>query len=180
VLNVAVFAMGSPGAFSKHLELVCTTLASAATMTRHPLRLLAFGRGMLDSGPIMQQRLARHGVACEYHGILSNDDTSRLLHRAQAVLFVRGPISTQRTTVLAGNANGIPTVGYSGDETRGPIVDAGVVLAESDSPDALAGRLAYVLSSDEVWREHHERALSAYEEHFAWNRVAARYSELLP
>ncbi len=179
-LSVAMFSMGTPASFDNHVNLVCETLRLAAPRLSRPLKLLAFGRGMLETGPALQTQLSPHGIDCEFHGLLSPEDTSRLLHRAQALLFVRGPISTQRTSVLAGVANAIPTVGYSGPETTGSILNAGILTAGASNASALADELVRVLSSDTLWHEMHERSLAAYAAHFSWDRIAARYDELLP
>ena len=95
-------------------------------------------------------------------------------------MFVRGPLSTQRTSVIAGVANAIPTVGYAGPETSGPILDAGILAADSDDASALSSHIVRLLSSDTLWQQMHERSITAYRSHFSWERIAARYSELLP
>jgi glycosyltransferase involved in cell wall biosynthesis len=60
-----------------------------------------------------------------------------------------------------------------------PITDAGVVLVSPAKPDDLSDALVRVLSDAAYRIELAVRSCAAYETHFAWSAIAARFSAVL-
>jgi glycosyltransferase involved in cell wall biosynthesis len=101
------------------------------------------------------------------------------LSLCDVLLFVRGPISSRRSSAIAGIACGLPIIAYPGSETDAPITDAGVVLVSPDQPDDLNAQLVRILSDPAYRRYLADRSRTAYQKHFAWSVIAARFSALL-
>jgi glycosyltransferase involved in cell wall biosynthesis len=97
------------------------------------------------------------------------------------MLFVRGHISSRRSSAIAGIACGLPVIAYGGPETAAPITEAGVVLVspEEEEKDGLGEALVRVLSEREYRTSLAERSRRAYEQYFTWKAIAARYAEAL-
>jgi glycosyltransferase involved in cell wall biosynthesis len=70
-------------------------------------------------------------------------------------------------------------IAYRGSETAAPITDAGVVLVSLDRPDDLNVALVRVLSDAAYRMDLAARSRAAYQTHFAWPVIAARFSALL-
>jgi glycosyltransferase involved in cell wall biosynthesis len=95
------------------------------------------------------------------------------------LLFVRGPISSRRSSAIAGISCGLPVIAYSGSETAAPITDAGVVLVSPNQPDDLNAALVQVLSNAAYRVDLAARSRAAYLAHFAWPSIAARFATIL-
>ncbi len=150
-----------------------------ATQHGPEIRLVVFGRGSEDAGEALAGSLRGARVHLSVLGVLPTEEISRILSAADALLFVRGHISTRRSSAIAGIACGLPVVGYSGPETGFPITEAGVALVPQGDREALAQALTRVLGED-AWRwELRERSQRAHGEHFSWNAIAERYIGVL-
>lgn len=112
-------------------------------------------------------------------GIVDPDQVVEKLSACDVLLFVRGNISTRRGSAIAGIACGLPVIAYSGPETAAPITDAGVVFVSPDRPDDLNVALVRVLSDAAYRMDLAARSRAAYQAHFAWTAIAARFSALL-
>jgi glycosyltransferase involved in cell wall biosynthesis len=106
-------------------------------------------------------------------------EVSHVLAKADTLLFVRGPISSQRTSAVAGLACGLPVVGYSGPHTGPPLTEAGLLLAPYRDRETMAEGLVRVLSDWSLWQHLHARSVEAYRRHFSWDAIADRYIEVL-
>jgi glycosyltransferase involved in cell wall biosynthesis len=110
---------------------------------------------------------------------LRGPDIKRILTSADVLLFVRGHLSSRRSSAIAAIACGLPIVGYAGEETGFPITEAGVSLVPEGDREALADALWRVLTDPELWENLHQRNLAAQRDYFAWDRVADRFLEIL-
>jgi glycosyltransferase involved in cell wall biosynthesis len=95
------------------------------------------------------------------------------------LLFVRGSISTRRSSAIAGIACGLPVIAAEGPETSSLIKDAGVAFYSPQKKGDLGEVLLHVLED-----EHHRASLAqrswiAQQRYFSWNVIAARYAKLL-
>lgn len=139
------------------------------------VRLCVFGRNADTGGETLRKKLAGTLTEVAIQGLLTPEEIVQALGRSDALLFVRGPISTRRGTALAGVACGLPVVAWEGPETAGPISEAGVVLVPENSGREFGQALVRLLQ-DENYRqslqEHSERAQKRY---FSWGAIAAEY-----
>jgi glycosyltransferase involved in cell wall biosynthesis len=112
-------------------------------------------------------------------GLLSAEDVALALRTSDAMLFVRGPISTKKGSAIAGIACGLPVVAYSGPQTGPPLTEAGVMLARKGDQQKLAEHLVQVLGDEQLWQELHRRSLCAQQHHFSWDAIAERLVSVL-
>jgi glycosyltransferase involved in cell wall biosynthesis len=143
------------------------------------LRLVVLGRGSKEAAGALQQAVNEANTDLSVLGLLPAEDISRVIAQADVLLFVRGPLSSQRASGIAGIACGLPVVGWAGPQTGPPLTEAGVLLVPQGDEDALAEALTRVLSDDELWRRLHERSVEAYRRHFSWDVIAERFGEAL-
>ena len=150
-----------------------------ATNAVGALRLIVMGRGSREAESALRMEFAGTGVDVETLGLLSPDDVSRTLERADVMLFVRGQMSSRRGSAIAGIACGLPVVGYTGPETGWPVTEAGLVSVPLGDPEALSLALERVLSDASLRRTLCQRSRRAQEQYFSWNAIAARYANTL-
>jgi glycosyltransferase involved in cell wall biosynthesis len=112
-------------------------------------------------------------------GVLEGSQIVKRLSACDVLLFVRGPISSRRSSAIAGIACGLPVVAYQGPETSPPITEAGVVLVSPDQPDQLHAALVRVLSDRSYREELAERSRAVSRSHFAWSSIASHFSATL-
>lgn len=176
--TVAVFCVtgGSPG--EEEVRDITRALGRARRSVG-ALRLVVMGRGSREAEGALRRALDGVSVELSVMGILPAGEVSRVLAEADALLFVRGPLSSQRTSAVAGMACGLPVVGYSGPYTGPPLTEAGLLLAPYRDSGALAEGLERVLLDRGLWQHLHERSVEAYRQHFSWDAIADRYVEVL-
>lgn len=144
-----------------------------------PLRLIVLGRGSEEAKPMLRREFEGTGVEVSVLGLQPAKDIARILSEADVLLFVRGHVSTRRSSAIAAIPCGLPIVGYRGPETGSPITEAGVELVALGDRKALAEALGRVLTEEELWRELYQRNLRADAEHFSWDAVAGRYIQTM-
>ncbi|MDE2179511.1 MAG: glycosyltransferase family 4 protein [candidate division NC10 bacterium] len=176
--TVAVFCVTGGSSGEEEVRDIARALGRARRAVG-TLRLVAMGRGSREAEGALQRALDGVGVELSVMGVLPAGEVSRELAEADALLFVRGPLSSQRTSAIGGLACGLPVVGYSGMHTGPPLTEAGLLLAPYRDSGALADGLTRVLSDRDLWQHLHERSVEAYRRHFSWEAIATRYIEVL-
>jgi glycosyltransferase involved in cell wall biosynthesis len=172
--SVAVF--GVTGGESGQREVAdITWVVSRVAETMPSLRLVVLGRGSMEVEALLRRAMNGSKADLSVLGLLPAEDVSRLLSQTDVLLFVRGPLSSQRTSGIAGIACGLPVVGYAGLQTGPPLTEAGVVLVPYRDRDALAEALARVLSDARLSETLRERSVQAYERYFSWTAIAGRF-----
>jgi glycosyltransferase involved in cell wall biosynthesis len=139
------------------------------------VRLSVFGRNADSDGNALKDELTGTLIEVTIQGLLTPQEVVDTLGRSDALLFVRGPISTRRGSALAGVACGLPVIAWDGPETGGPIDEAGVVLVPENSGREFGRALVRVLQDDTYRRslqEHSERAQTQY---FSWDAIASEF-----
>jgi glycosyltransferase involved in cell wall biosynthesis len=143
------------------------------------LRLLVFGRHAELRETELRTGLKDLPVELTVEGLVESEEIAQRLSACDVHLFIRGAISSGRGSAIAGIACGLPIIAYSGTETGPPITDAGVVLVSPDQPDQLNDALVRVLSDPVYRRDLAARSRAAYQTHFAWPSIAARFATVL-
>jgi hypothetical protein len=178
MLRVAVFGItGGEGGRRESARIVDAIRFVSARIGK--LELRAFGRQADDWESMLREGL--RGVPVDIHvkGVLSAAEVVRELHSADAMLFVRGAISTRRGSAIAGIACGLPVIAQRGFETSGPIEEAGVVLVSTDKPAEFREALLRVLTNPDYRAQLAESSRRAQDKYFSWQRIAERYAEEL-
>ena len=172
--TVVVFGVTGAPNMVPEVEAITEVMKRTAQSVR-ALRLVLCGRGSSDAEKLLAPNLHERGVEVVAKGILSAEAVADELHSADAYLFVRGPISLQRGSALAGIACGVPIVGYRNGKVMYPLDQAGIEWAPVGELNVLAQNLAAVLSNKQKWTELHERNLRLQRNYFGWNRIADQY-----
>lgn len=175
--TIAVFGVtgGSRGA----AEIKVLRSVIGAVAQEFSVRLLVFGQTPPDMLEILRHEMSDIPAELELHGRIPSEAISRLFARSHCLLYARGQISTQRTTLLAALAHGVPVVGWRGQQTTGRICDAGIMPVPLEDHHALANAALLVLKDRELWSKLSSNALRAYKEHFSWEAIAEAYARLL-
>ena len=178
-LAVAVFSLSEwPSAQKQEIEHIAEAMLQASA-TLGPLRLFMLGRGTKEAEPALRQALAGSRVEMTVDGLLKSGEITARLCACDALLFVRGPLTSRRGSGLAGIACGLPVVAYEGLETGAPLRDAGILFVPKDDVAALAEQLIRVLQDETLRRTLAARSIATFRQWFAWDRIAERFTEVL-
>lgn len=176
--TVAVFGItGGEHGFREAADLAYALQRAAQHVAR--LRLTVFGRGSEEAGEMLEKALTGSNVDLSVLGLLPPEAITRVLTEADVQLFVRGPLSSQRSSGIAGIACGLPVVGYTGAQTGFPLSEAGVMLVPQGDKEALAEALVKVLTDGGVWQTLHQRSVQAQRQYFSWDAIAKRFTDVL-
>lgn len=176
--TVAVYSV-SGGEYGMKESMAIGSVLKAASSRIPGMRLVVLGRGSKENQPRIEQALNGAAVELSVLGLLSAEEVSRELSRADVVLFVRGEMCGHRGSAIAGIACGVPVVGYGDPERAFPLSEAGVVLVPPGDSEALAESLTRVLADDTLRLELRDRSRRAQAEYFSWDRIALRFAETL-
>src|SRR5579862_2182202 len=154
--TVIVFGVTtSPEATAQEVsDISAAMLQACKTLGR--LRLIVVGRGSVEAGDLLTKALHGSDVELLVRGILPAEKIADEFESADVLLFVRGAVTPQRGSALAGIASGIPIVGYRDGNIEGPLQQAGVEWAPWQDHHALSQGLIRVLSEPQRWTELHE------------------------
>jgi glycosyltransferase involved in cell wall biosynthesis len=143
------------------------------------LRLVVLGRNSDLAEPNFRGGLRDSGVELRVLGVLPPEEVALELSRSDALLFVRGEISTRRGSAIAGISCGSPVICFTGKETAAPITEAGLALYRPEKAGDLSRVLLNVLSDARLREQLAARSREAFEQHFSWKAIAQRYVEVL-
>jgi glycosyltransferase involved in cell wall biosynthesis len=150
-----------------------------ASKTLKKLRLIVVGRGSIEAREQLTNALGTCNVELIVRGVLPAEEIAREFECADVLLFVRGAISLQRGSAIAGIACGIPIVAYRAERISAPLEAAGVEWSFWQDRDALVRGLVRVLSDPERWMELRQLNLDIQKSCFSWSRIAERYRMIL-
>jgi glycosyltransferase involved in cell wall biosynthesis len=172
IMTVAVYCMTIDHRLTQEISDISCAVKRARPVAKS-VRLVVLGRGSREADSALRAEFAGTDVDVETLGLLSPDEVSRTLARADVLLFVRGHISSRRGSAIAGIACGLPVVGYGGPETDWPLTEAGLLLVPEGDREGLSGALAKVLSDPALRQALRERSRRAQSQYFSWSAIAA-------
>lgn len=175
---VAVFGVTGGEQMQREVSQIAEIICRARRRVRG-LHLVVVGRGSEEARGALSHMLNRRDVSVSVLGVRPAYEVARILSEADALLFVRGHVSSRRSSAIAGISCGVPVVGYRGQETDRPITDAGVVLVTEGDREALGDALARILTDDQWRASLRDQALRARREHFSWDAIGQRFREAL-
>ncbi|MFI5096522.1 MAG: glycosyltransferase [Candidatus Acidiferrales bacterium] len=175
-IGVFIITGGEPGA--RETRIILAAVRHAARKFGK-LRLSVFGRHAELRKTTLREGLQDLPVEVSAEGVLDDHQVIDHLQAADVLLFVRAPISTRRSSAIAGIAAGVPMVAFAGAETSWPVTDAGVLLASPGNPAQLHEALIRVLSDPELRASLRQQNALAYRQHFSWPAIATRFATLL-
>ena len=177
-LRVAVFGITGGQSGRWECERILEAVRFAAPQTGR-LELFAFGRGAADFEQVLRDGLLGAPVDLRVEGLLPANQVAKELCSSDVMLFVRGAISSRRSSAISGIACGLPVIGYRGQDTAPPVTEAGVVLVSRDHPAELGMALLQVLTNHTYRLQLSEASRLAQEKYFSWPAIATRYKQEL-
>jgi glycosyltransferase involved in cell wall biosynthesis len=142
-------------------------------------RLAVFGRHAEEREAALREGLRDVPVEVSVEGVLDGRQVVEKLRASDVLLFVRGGISTRRSSAIAGIACGLPVIARAASETAAPITEAGVAFYSDEIDNQLGDVLARVLENANYRALLAEKSRRAYEEHFSWRAIAKKYADAL-
>lgn len=177
-LTIGVFSISDGRLGGGEAEAIAEAVGCAAEKMG-VLRVVALGRNSDTAGKILSERLAGKPIEIVTRGMLSGEEVVNALGNCDAMLFVRGPISTRRGSAIAGIACGLPVIAVEGWETAAPVTEAGVVLVANSAKPDFGPALLRVLEDSKYREELAERSRGAQKRYFSWQAIADQYAVLL-
>jgi glycosyltransferase involved in cell wall biosynthesis len=178
ILSVAVFGITGGKAGQKEIENIVEAVRFAAARMGN-LRLIVLGRNSQSAEAELRKQLGDAPVDLHVLGVLSAEAVVRSLSVSDVLLFVRGHISTRRSSAIAGIACGLPVIAFEGPETAAPITEAGLALYSPQRRGDLGDVLVRVLEDEHSRASLAQKSWVAQAQHFSWRAIAARYAEFL-
>src|SRR5271156_981573 len=167
--TVIVFGVTcSPEATKREVDDISATVLEASRVLGR-LRLVVVGRGSDEARELLEEACKGSDVNLVVRGVLPAEQIASEFESADALLFVRGVISPQRGSAMAGIASGIPVVGYRKAQIGGPLEEAGVEWCLWGDRASLVRGLVRVLSDPKRWMELHQRNLEVQKKYLSWN-----------
>jgi glycosyltransferase involved in cell wall biosynthesis len=177
--TVAVFGIPTwPAAQKREVEAIVRSVRKASARAGE-LQLLVMGRGAKQAESLLRTGLAGSQVHLTVDGLRSSREIGTTLSSCDALLFVRGALSSRRGSGVAAIACGLPIVAYQGRETGYPLNEAGIIFVPQGDADALGNELARILLDSRLRLILSERNLKVFREWFSWERIAERWVEAL-
>jgi glycosyltransferase involved in cell wall biosynthesis len=176
--TIGVFSVtgGEKGAHETQIILDAVKYAAKKIGT---LRLSVFGRHAEIREAALRDGLREFPVDISVEGVVSPELVVNRFANCDLLLFVRGGISSRRSSAIAGIAAGLPVIAYANAETAPPITEAGVLLTDPQHPQQLSEMLARVLTDDALREQLVARSRAAYQSYFSWSSIAVQYLRLL-
>ena len=176
--TVIVFGVTGDARAAGEVEEIADVMKEASKSLAS-LRLVLTGRGSMEVRKEIEAALAGNGVEVVVRGVLPAEEVADEFARADVLLFVRGAITLQRGSAIAGIACGLPIVGYRVGGNGDALDEAGIEWSPWRDRRRLAQGLVRVLSDSARWTELRERNLQAQRDHFSWMRIAEQYGATL-
>ena len=177
--TVGVFSITGGQKGARETEVVVRSVRHAGQKLG-PLRLSVFGRHAELREQDLRNGLRDLPVEVSVEGVVGPEQVVERLGACDVLLFVRGAISSRRSSAIAGIACGVPVIAYAGSETAAPITEAGVVLVDPLVPDEVPNALIRVLSDSDLRVSLCQRNAAVYNEYLSWPAIASRFAALLP
>lgn len=178
LLTVGMFAVSS-GRLAEEEAKLTANIFVHVTGKLGRVRLVVMGRNSTAAEQGLRENLKGLPVDVTVYGMLPAEEVVNVLRSCDAMLFLRGPISSRRGSAIAGIACGLPVIACEGRETAAPITEAGVVLIPPDSLDKFGPALLRVLEDPSYRAALAENSREAQKMHFCWRAIAARYEKIL-
>lgn len=177
-LSIAVFGITGGKVGQKETANIVEAVRFAASRVKN-LRLIILGRNSQTAEAELRRALSGTDIELHMLGVLSASDVVRSLSISDVLLFVRGPISTRRSSAIAGIACGLPVIASEGSETAPPITEAGLAFYSPQRKGDLGEVLLRVLEDQHYRTSLAQRSWLAQQQYFSWTAIAEQYAELL-
>jgi len=178
VLTIGVFSITGGERGARETQIILDAV-KYATRKIGALRLSVFGRHAEIREAALRAGLREFQVDVSVEGVVSSELVVDRFASCDLLLFVRGGISSRRSSAIAGIAAGLPVIAYANAETAPPITEAGVLLTDPQHPQQLGEALVRILTDQALREQLAGRSRAAYQSYFSWSSIAAEYRKLL-
>ena len=178
VPTIGVFSITGGKGGARETKLI-TAAVSKASEKLGNLHLSIFGRHAELREHELRRKLQSLPIELSVEGVVDPEQVVKKLSACDLLLFVRGVISSRRSSAIAGIACGLPVIALAGSETAAPITEAGVVLLSAEDPHLFADAIVRVFSDQALRSDLAVRSLVAYQQYFSWPIIAARFAKFL-
>ncbi len=175
---IGVFSITGGEAGARETRLIVASVRKAA-QELGLVRLSIFGRHAELREAELRRGLKNVPVELSVEGLVDPRQVIEKLSACDVLLFVRGALSSRRSSAIAAIACGLPVIALTGSETAAPVTGAGVILIPSEDPKLFAAALVQVLTDPALRAELAVRSRAAYQQHFSWPAIAARFAKFL-
>jgi glycosyltransferase involved in cell wall biosynthesis len=176
--TVAVFGITGGPAGERETRMIIETI-QLTSKKLGKLKLHVFGRHAELRETLLRSALRDVPVEIEVSGVIPAREVASNLQSSDALLFMRGAISSRRGSAIAGIACSLPIVACGGPETAPPVTEAGIMLVAPEAPEEFAAALIRVLLDKTYHDALAAKSRDAYRKFFSWAAIAARYAEVL-
>ena len=176
-LTVGVFSITGGQKGERETQIILDAVKYASQKIGS-LRLSVFGRHSELRESSLREGLREFPVQVSVEGVVSAEQVVNRFAACDVLFFVRGGISTRRSSAIAGIAAGLPVIAYRNAETSSPITEAGVLLTDPGHPEELSEALVRILTDDALRKELGARSRAAYQAYFAWPSIASQFNKL--
>lgn len=176
--TVIVFGVTGAPVMAQEVEQIAFVMGRVSNQLGK-MRLVVVGRGSAEAKDLLVKSLEGCRVEVVVRGILPADEIAREFESADVLLFLRGAVSPQRGSAIAGIACGLPIVGYRNGDTGKPLKESGVEWSPWQDRESLIRGLVKVLSDPNRWTELHERNVELQKNCFSWSAIAEKFFRLL-
>lgn len=176
--RVAVFSLSDGRVGAVEVSAIADAMLFVAERLG-PVQLAVLGRNSEAAQIQLRKSLENSPVQIIVHGLLLPEEVVRVLSSCDAMLFVRGPLSTRRGSALAGIACGLPVIARHGWETASPITKAGIEFVRPEESGNFGPALLRVLSDASLRSLLARRSQEAYTRYLSWDVIASQFAEAM-
>lgn len=176
--TIGIFCITEGAHGLQEVEQISVAVRQAGKTVRG-LRLVVFGRGAMEASSALHRAFAGVDIEITIFDVLPAEEVTSVLSKTDALLYVRGEVTSQRGSALAAIACGVPLVAYGDPGRAFPLSKGGILLSPLGNVQSLGVALGKVLTDRQLWSDLHARSLAAQQEYFSWDTIAEHYAEIL-
>jgi len=173
--TIAVFSLSEGSVGAGEVRQIAEAALFAAERIG-PLRILVLGRNSEIARIHLPESMGAAPVQVIVHGLLPSNEVVQTLGSCDAMLFVRGPLSTRRGSAIAGIACGLPVIARQGWETAPPATEAGIEFVRPEESNNFGPALVRVLADPSFRAQLARRSREAYARYFSWDVIASQFA----
>lgn len=141
------------------------------------IRLVFLGKGTKEAKSAIDDLFGSLPIELTILGMQSPEMVRQILSDSHVMLFVRGLLTSRRSSAIAGISCGLPVLAYEGACEHTHLAKAGVELVPYRDAFRLGGKLKDLLEDSQYWKNLHRKSVSVHKEYLSWDSIAGRFVE---
>lgn len=175
--RISIFCITQGPTMTSEIENIYTVINSLANKHNN-LELFICGSGTKEAKNIICKRFEKTPIKITFFENTLITEIGIELSKSKSLLFLRGPVTGARGSVIAAISTKIPLVGFKGYLTSDPITDCGFLLSDMNNLDELINNLDNILSSKDLEESLKQKNEELYNKSFAWDNIAKKFIDL--